>query len=895
MILCFGTYANALKKCSLDTVTIQFLVSTLVKTIDKNERYSGTELSNSSRLFNCKSDFAQPRRNAGEAWDKGLSTIMNRVSEQQPEALELASEFDKLVIPLLDEDKKRSLVFILKDIVKSDPSIDENKRKFKRYTTTMPEVFLKSPRMDLGLVLAGLFLYILTSTKNTSNSDTLREETISTITSDEYFEQINSRTDALDLKEARLGTKRKDSSHVPARTVGADDSANETTHMALRRRNFSYMWEIDMEEFSILPPDFIDDYDQYADAAADKYSTIKTLLSHDNPIPFYDLYVYNDVLLAAYSAESNSNLRRYVTYCNSKSLDSGIDMELGPYSVRTKKPITISHLTPIKLGLVSRFSILTGTGGLGKSVMLQHLMLSCAKDIHGSGQVPLFVSLKDMKPEYESLIDLLYEFNKGLLSPTISKEKLEEDLRQGGFLILLDALDEISSSLHAKFDEMLNNFIDEYYNNQFIVSSRPYDTFKSYARFTVYTLQPLSKKQAIQLIENTEFRPAEPHFKDNFLAALNDNLYDNHKDFAENPLLLNIMLMTFAYTGGISAKMHLFYRDAYRALSFDHDYNKGNYERPLATGLDPEVFGHYLEEFCAISYKKEDYDYTWDKIDSYLRNLKIKERDHANFTTRDFIFDLEHNLCLLFFEANEYHYVHRSFQEYFTAVHYSHKKDKYLYNIGLMFEKKANKSRNRDNKAFEMLYDMIPEKVEEYVFLPFLNELFNKCHDDNPIIQYLKVLGELYNELSFYTGEVPYISYNVPSTFMYSFIIKAGGFAHSDIYECPNTDPPLAEVYAEKTFYFGEYDEDSASYDVIDEDDLQISSLDTEPPEVAGYFSVYPISVIFDEEAIDEELLDYFTDENFLFWKEYKELEKYYNKLLDESQANDDDDIFDEE
>ncbi|MBR1477371.1 MAG: NACHT domain-containing protein [Lachnospiraceae bacterium] len=888
MVLCFGTYANAIKKCSLEGTSIQTIVSTLVQTIDKDERYSKTESYNASKIFNCNIDFAQPRKTAGESWDKGLSTILNLAPNT--DVIPLAREFDMKVLKLLDEDKKILLIGILRQIIANDPSIENNKRKFQKYLNMSPSDFTTCYRLDFGLVLAGLFLYILLATKNVSEE---AKETIRNINNDGFISDAKESVKELRLHEARQDQEHNRPFRVEARQVGVPEDSEQGHRVILRRIREKSMWEIDNNTYTILPPEFICDYIQYAQDAAEKYSTIKTLLTHDNPVPFYNLYVYNDVELESYGVENTRNLRSYTVYCNKNKLDSGV--ELTNTEMRTGKPIVISNLTPMKLGLVSRFSILTGTGGLGKSVMLQHLMYSCAMDIEKAGQIPLFVSLKDMKPEYGSLIDFIYDFNRGLFGEHISKEKLTSDLKSGGFLILLDAMDEISSSLHAQFDNMLNAFTDEFYNNQFVITSRPYNTFKSYRRFIVFTLQPLTKKQAVQLIENTTFRPAEPYYKENFLTALKKNLYQDHKSFAENPLLLNIMLMTFAHTGGISAKMHLFYRDAYKALSFDHDHNKGNYERPLATKLDPEDFGHYLEEFCAKSYKEEDYDYTWDKMDYYLRNLKIKEKERTKFTTRDFIEDLEHNLCLMYFEADEYHYVHRTFQEYFTAVYFSNKKDKYLFKIGRMFEQRAKKSRDRDIKAFEMLYGMIPEKVEEYIFLPYLEQLFKKCSDKDDVLQYFKMLDEVYGELSFTTGEVSYISYNHPHSYLYAFIGRVGNFLHDDVYESPNEDPPYAEEFAEQTYYFGAENDETGEFDIIEQEEYHASITDTDPPEVAGYVSSYPIAEIMKNNSIDSEFIDYFTDENFLYWREYNGLKKYYEKLLAETTDEDEaDDLFDD-
>lgn len=78
-------------------------------------------------------------------------------------------------------------------------------------------------------------------------------------------------------------------------------------------------------------------------------------------------------------------------------------------------------------------------------------------------------------------------------------------------------------------------------------------------------------------------------------------------------------------------------------------------------------------------------------------------------------------------DDGKYHFIHRSFQEYFCALYFSKQKDKNLRAIGDFFENR--RLRSYDDKTFLMLYDMIPEKVDEYIFLPFLSELFNRCDE----------------------------------------------------------------------------------------------------------------------------------------------------------------------
>ena len=79
------------------------------------------------------------------------------------------------------------------------------------------------------------------------------------------------------------------------------------------------------------------------------------------------------------------------------------------------------------------------------------------------------------------------------------------------------------------------------------------------------------------------------------------------------------------------------------------------------------------------------------------------------------------NLCLLYFENNEYQFIHRSFQEYFTALYFSHKPDEYMQHLIQYFNDQNH--RGESDMVFEMLYNMIPEKIEEYLFLPYLNSV----------------------------------------------------------------------------------------------------------------------------------------------------------------------------
>jgi len=87
-------------------------------------------------------------------------------------------------------------------------------------------------------------------------------------------------------------------------------------------------------------------------------------------------------------------------------------------------------------------------------------------------------------------------------------------------------------------------------------------------------------------------------------------LFRTHTSFAQNPLLLTIMLLTFDRFAEIPCKMHIFCREAFLALSVTHDASKGAFKRALKTGLNIDEVEVYSAEICFRSYRGQKYEFT---------------------------------------------------------------------------------------------------------------------------------------------------------------------------------------------------------------------------------------------------------------------------------------------
>lgn len=176
----------------------------------------------------------------------------------------------------------------------------------------------------------------------------------------------------------------------------------------------------------------------------------------------------------------------------------------------------------------------------------------------------------------------------------------------------------------------------------------------------------------MDLIGKLEF---DKDIKERFINALDENLYERHKSFASNPLLLNIMLLTYDNYAEIPEKLHLFYANAFETLYSKHDATKAGYRRELKSELSYDSFKKIFSYFCFITYAQAKTEFSYDELVAFLKKVSINK---LTFNIECYIFDLVNSLCVLYKEGLHYKFAHRSFQEYFTALFLKELPDKLM-------------------------------------------------------------------------------------------------------------------------------------------------------------------------------------------------------------------------
>lgn len=480
-------------------------------------------------------------------------------------------------------------------------------------------------------------------------------------------------------------------------------------------------------------------FEQYFESLRMEMSCVKTLLFHNEARDFKSIYYPNDICKADTYVSSNR------------------------YGV-------ISDPTIAKLAEVNNYLIITGKGGLGKSMMMRNLTLDAIDHFQEYKLVPVYIPLKDYRNPCDNLIDFIYDNYKNY-EGALDKKGLKKIISSGRLLMLFDGIDEIKSDVRESFQLGLKRLITSHKGNFYIMSSRPNSLFVSYYRFTNLKLLPFTKDQALRLIDKLDLGKHDQGLKCRFYQEIKNTLFETHKAYAENPLLLTIMLLTYKEKTVIPSEMHKFYAKAYETLYSEHDKSKDGYERELQTKLKQDKFAEYFSEFCFLAYQEEDYDPEEISCEKYFNEMDIVEEEKPKFGYKEFLHDLEYAACLMYMEGLRYHFIHRSMQEYFTACYFFRQPPSMLPEIGEFFEENP---RDNDN-TFAMLYAMEPRAVEEQIIIPFLDKLFIDDKQESIIPRYDNFLIQIYPFLYINDRDVGYEYDTKPDSFIYSFLLQKLG------------------------------------------------------------------------------------------------------------------------
>lgn len=315
--------------------------------------------------------------------------------------------------------------------------------------------------------------------------------------------------------------------------------------------------------------------------------------------------------------------------------------------------------------------LIVGTGGAGKSMLMRYLFLDTAHKKDGS-YIPILLELRRISGAagggvtIQSVLELVYACMKDF-DVRLDREQFEYSLRSGKYLFLLDGFDEIPDALAREAADAIQGFCAKYSDNACIVTSRPYAQISPLQTFSTLEVLPLAKGQAVELARRIG---GGSERAEEFCDQLDKNLFEQHQSFAENPLLLSMMYLTFMRNYSIPEHLSDFYQKAYEALYSEHDaMDKGAFHRDFqCKTLDEKSFQKLFSYFCFQSYFSSIYEFSKQYLIAQLQK-GIEKLRLGSVNAHDYLADLQKIVCMIVRDGGQYRFAHRSFQAYFAACY----------------------------------------------------------------------------------------------------------------------------------------------------------------------------------------------------------------------------------
>lgn len=357
-----------------------------------------------------------------------------------------------------------------------------------------------------------------------------------------------------------------------------------------------------------------------------------------------------------------------------------INAEKGRYLYDIYVPMNLNHQgividqNIIEVEKISKKALISGVGGIGKSLSLKKLFLDTIINQDDlNWKIPIFIELRNLLIPIDSVQDENF-FEKYILSFFVERNLSLEPkslillLNTGKITFLLDGLDEVRSKDIKILKLSLDKFIKKYNKNTYVISSRPRNSFLSWSDFAEFKICPLDKQSAVKLIE-TSYR--ESDLSKRFIKALHEDLFERFEEIAEIPLLLLIMYLTYNYNGSIPHTTSEFYAKAFSTMYNTHDLSKDeSFERERKTKLSQADFEMVFESMCFFSYFNEVYSFDEYELKEYIsRGIDSLKKNNrvVDVSYEDYAYDVINILCFLVKENGDYRFIHRSFQEYYAA------------------------------------------------------------------------------------------------------------------------------------------------------------------------------------------------------------------------------------
>lgn len=307
--------------------------------------------------------------------------------------------------------------------------------------------------------------------------------------------------------------------------------------------------------------------------------------------------------------------------------------------------------------------LITDTAGMGKSTILKRMFIALIDNVQENLGIPIYIELNKLNKDH-LIVDEIRDELKALFG-NYYHELVLDFIQTGGFIILLDGYDEISTDKAIVTNDIQTFISKAGANNYYFLTSRPDESLPSFADFQSFSIQPLQRVEAFELLKKYDLDENKELSK-SLIATLNSGKYSSIEEYLGNPLLVSLLFTAYNYKQIVPLKKGNFYRQVYVALYEAHKAAQGVKPHPKHSLLEIDDFEKVLRY---IGYECLIQNTVRVDEDAILKSIERARNFYGNlkFGPSAFLKDLWTTVPLFVKEGAEYSWAHKSLMEYFAA------------------------------------------------------------------------------------------------------------------------------------------------------------------------------------------------------------------------------------
>lgn len=356
--------------------------------------------------------------------------------------------------------------------------------------------------------------------------------------------------------------------------------------------------------------------------------------------------------------------------------------------------------------------VIQGTVGQGKSILMRYL---CSQELRRGKTIPIFFELRKIQGNE----NLRHHINLILdeLDFDDPSTVFSYAAKAGLMTVFLDGFDEVEPERIMPLISELEHLSKKYEKLKIIVSSRPDSGIEKSSFFRVYKVCPLNKNDHAGFLEKLLKGKGQEQV---ILDAINAS-QTQIQSLLTTPLMISLLVITYKSEQKIPSQISEFYENLFQILLSRHDKTKPGYSRyrkckDIAEKQLQEIF----EAFCYLTSRDSLSVLSPDNVYKYSKDAS--EIVEIPCIAENFVNDICKVACVILEDGLNYHFIHKSVQEYYCASFIKRQPDELA---KVFYSSLAEKRYEPWRQVLNFCNEVDNYRLTKYFTLPHLNNLLN--------------------------------------------------------------------------------------------------------------------------------------------------------------------------